>query len=801
MAYNTGNSVPSTDAKDFIDNCENLDKAVNSLESTFQDRLGVTRSTWDGIAKGLSFFNVGTFAVGFTLTNSRQTLTHDGHEYGWSGVFPKVVNAGSTPTPLGAGGWVDRTDVTLRGDIEASVFDALRRSYAEAGLTLVDGSFEEGGTLTSSSDVLLNKKDGKAYSWTGSYPSGGYFVLPGTDPILSPSFAQCDAQLREQTVILFDTVADMKNDLRLSDGDNVRTRGYYAPDDGGGSNYTIIQSSSADGIGDHQLQSGLVAMIVHAGIVDSRQYGAKANEPGFDCSSSISTAMKNPKVKQVTVYGHQYLLSPLDLTEISSDVSGRKKLIGYAGNTGVYDNGNVIENDYSDCLIFKHTQACGIDLSGSSMLILENLGMMSDISTSPRVGVLLQRTSKYDSCKRHIFRNVRISMRATSNTVNGGFGYIGIYNSRGEDNTFEDCVVVADAPHVLTIDDCLGIQSPYKGGYANSDYANYTVSNNRFENSSAVANLSSPYTLDGVSGMYIDGGYHNAKNKNRLIRCINRHSRNIRVKNPHCELLGAFLRYDATSSIGYDPETFSLIGGQLTGFDISASDRWDGMFLFSGNNLVINNLEFDLNIRDNTKLISFVKFTGTGSTLTGVRVTINTASSSNAVFDGNFIDGDVTAENIDIMCGSRTAESVYVKAHSDLRKFRNYRINGRTSCAFSKLATKSAPLDVTFTNESGTAVVPSEFSLYMASVNGVNRIKGFIRLSSPPASGTLKILLSNTFFPIRTTAIGVATFADAIGYYNAEIDTSISSSATTLLIPMQYFSSSTLKECDVDCLF
>ena len=128
MAYDTGNPVPSTDAKDFVDNCENLDKAVNSLDSTFQDRLGATRSTWEGIAKGLSFFNVGTFAAGFTLTNSRQTLTYDGHEYSWSGGFPiggKVVAAGSTPTPLGAGGWIDRSDVTLRSELASSAGAAL----------------------------------------------------------------------------------------------------------------------------------------------------------------------------------------------------------------------------------------------------------------------------------------------------------------------------------------------------------------------------------------------------------------------------------------------------------------------------------------------------------------------------------------------------------------------------------------------------------------------------------------------------------------------------------------------------
>lgn len=61
--------------------------------------------------------------------------------------------------------------------------EALRRSYAEAGFTLVDGSFEEGGTLNSTSDVLLHRGAGKAYSWSGSYHSGVYIVPPGSYPV------------------------------------------------------------------------------------------------------------------------------------------------------------------------------------------------------------------------------------------------------------------------------------------------------------------------------------------------------------------------------------------------------------------------------------------------------------------------------------------------------------------------------------------------------------------------------------------------------------------------------------------
>ena len=55
--------------------------------------------------------------------------------------------------------------------------EALRRSYAEAGYNLVDGSFETGGTLVTENDVLLHEATGKAYSG----PSGT--VAADTDPV------------------------------------------------------------------------------------------------------------------------------------------------------------------------------------------------------------------------------------------------------------------------------------------------------------------------------------------------------------------------------------------------------------------------------------------------------------------------------------------------------------------------------------------------------------------------------------------------------------------------------------------
>ncbi|TWI52992.1 hypothetical protein IQ22_02827 [Pseudomonas duriflava] len=48
--YNTGNPLGSMDPRDLFDNANLLDIAVNSEESTFQDRLGVARKTFAGLA-------------------------------------------------------------------------------------------------------------------------------------------------------------------------------------------------------------------------------------------------------------------------------------------------------------------------------------------------------------------------------------------------------------------------------------------------------------------------------------------------------------------------------------------------------------------------------------------------------------------------------------------------------------------------------------------------------------------------------------------------------------------------------
>lgn len=59
------------------------------------------------------------------------------------------------------------------------VREVQRRSYAEAGYTLADGSFELGGVVSTADGVLLYEAEGKAYSWGGVLPKT---VAEGSTP-------------------------------------------------------------------------------------------------------------------------------------------------------------------------------------------------------------------------------------------------------------------------------------------------------------------------------------------------------------------------------------------------------------------------------------------------------------------------------------------------------------------------------------------------------------------------------------------------------------------------------------------
>jgi len=84
-----------------------------------------------------------------------------------------ILNANKISSNVLELGGVQVVPTSLATDPYNGTREALRRSYAEAGYNLVDGSFEAGGTIRNANDVLLQERTGKAFSGpAGTYPAG-----------------------------------------------------------------------------------------------------------------------------------------------------------------------------------------------------------------------------------------------------------------------------------------------------------------------------------------------------------------------------------------------------------------------------------------------------------------------------------------------------------------------------------------------------------------------------------------------------------------------------------------------------
>jgi len=138
-----------------------------------------------------------TFTTGGTLNSNLDRISDGTYLYYWTGAYPVTVPAGSTVDGTGGvsvGAWACDTDLPLRQELASNagasnvgtlagitVEEGLtnghvnareqwRRQLADAGLTLVDGSFEEGATVTKATDAVWHIAVGQCYTWDGAFP-------------------------------------------------------------------------------------------------------------------------------------------------------------------------------------------------------------------------------------------------------------------------------------------------------------------------------------------------------------------------------------------------------------------------------------------------------------------------------------------------------------------------------------------------------------------------------------------------------------------------------------------------------
>lgn len=114
--YNTNNPIGSIDPRDLLDNAQNLDEALLTESTTFVDRLGRTRVSWEGAIKYSVLSE--TYSAGLEVTTRNQIIFSAGEWWAISGAtaLPYITTGAGMPE---GGAFVSVGDAALRQELAA----------------------------------------------------------------------------------------------------------------------------------------------------------------------------------------------------------------------------------------------------------------------------------------------------------------------------------------------------------------------------------------------------------------------------------------------------------------------------------------------------------------------------------------------------------------------------------------------------------------------------------------------------------------------------------------------------------
>lgn len=144
----------------------------------------------------LNLFNLnplGSFKEGFQINSAGYAVFDEasGKWLKWTGSLPKVVAKSSKPETTGGiydpvtnptGKWKILSTSKELHYAGQNILEQWRRSLAEAGLTLVDGSFEEGASVQNDKQAVWYIAGGQCYVWGGDSSTLPKVVPAGSTP-------------------------------------------------------------------------------------------------------------------------------------------------------------------------------------------------------------------------------------------------------------------------------------------------------------------------------------------------------------------------------------------------------------------------------------------------------------------------------------------------------------------------------------------------------------------------------------------------------------------------------------------
>lgn len=196
----------------------------------------------------------------------------------------------------------------INTNFEQNSREQWRRSLAEAGLTLVSGSFEEGATANSSTDAVWHIAGGQCYTWGGAFPKTvPADSTPTSTGGVNPSawVSVGDASLRadisseggDRHVHGFSSIQAMATDATLIIGQKVST---------GGSRWEIVSEVTP-----MPIANGLYAKLINELYVDD--FSGTGTEKINGLNAYITAGMASSYANATDLEAYKYSLKPVHI--------------------------------------------------------------------------------------------------------------------------------------------------------------------------------------------------------------------------------------------------------------------------------------------------------------------------------------------------------------------------------------------------------------------------------------------------------------------------------------------------------
>ena len=146
-----------------------------------------------------------------------------------------------------------------------------------------------------------------------------------------------------KAVRTYDTVALLKADRKLKQGQHVKTRGYYSNGDGGSAEYYITNTQSESEYQEN-LENGLYATLIINNSINTRQFGCKGDNETNETNKL--KAFFNTKANTYFINEGQYIIDDnLDINSNSIIKGDKNSVIKFVGDSEDYFMLNVINKN------------------------------------------------------------------------------------------------------------------------------------------------------------------------------------------------------------------------------------------------------------------------------------------------------------------------------------------------------------------------------------------------------------------------------------------------------------------------